>query len=144
LHGNEIISIFELYLKQLKVGARLKILHFIMTTLNFKTKQEGYGRQGLYFTFDGEDYFIQSVFPNIKEGFGITHKDECFYDEEADVYRDCDGEETTPYSDLDTFLLENFKEDIGRILFESLDRDKYDFNLENSSYLEIAEWAGYY
>ena len=115
-----------------------------MTTLNFKTKQEGYGRQGLYFTFEKEDYFILSVFPNLKEGLGITHKDECFYVEDEEVYLDCDGQETTPYSDLDTFLLENFKEDIGRILFESLDRDKYDFDLDNSSYLETAEWAGYY
>ena len=38
-------------------------------------------------------------------------------------------------------LLPNFKEEIGRILFESLDFDDYDFDFNNANYEEIAEWA---
>lgn len=112
-----------------------------MKSFEFSTKQEGYGRQGLYFSFDNKKYFLQSVFPNVKEYFGITHQNECFYIEETKGYIDCDGNETTPYSDLDSFLTERFKEEIGRTLFESLDRDLYEFDLDNSSYEDIAEWA---
>ena len=112
-----------------------------MTTFHFTTKQEGYGRQGLYFSFDGEKHFIQSVFPNVEEHFDITHEDDCFYDEETKIYKDCNGHETTPYSNLDDFLFENFKEEIGRILFENLDHEEYDFDFDDATYKDIAEWA---
>ena len=115
-----------------------------MTTFNFTTKQEGYGRQGLYFSFNGEKHFIQSVFPNVEEYFGITYENDCFYNEETETYTDCNGNETIPYSDLDSFLTENFKEEIGRILFESLDFDDYEFDFDNATYEEIAEWASNY
>ncbi len=112
-----------------------------MTAFNFTTKQEGYGRQGLYFSFDGKNHFIQSVFPNVEEYFGVTYENDCFYNEETETYTDCDGNETTPYSDLDYFLTEKFKEEIGQILFESLDFDDYDFDFRNATYEEVAEWA---
>lgn len=112
-----------------------------MGSLNFTTKQEGNGRQGLYFSFDGKKYFIQSVFPNVEEYFGITHENDCFYNEENETYTDCDGNETTPYSDLDSYLTENFKEEIGRILFESLNFEDYEFDFDNSTYEDIANWA---
>jgi hypothetical protein len=115
-----------------------------MATFNFTTKQEGYGRQGLYFIFDNTLHYIQSVFPDVEEHLGITHENDCFYDEETETYTDCDGNETTPYSDLDLFLTEMFKEEIGRILFENLDLDEYDFDFENATYEEIAEWALYF
>ena len=115
-----------------------------MKTFDFTTKQEGYGRQGLYFSFDGEKHFIQSVFPNVEEYFGITHENDCFYNDESETFTDCDGHETLPYSDLDEWLTEHFKEEIGQILFESLDFEDYEFDFENATYEEIAEWASNY
>ena len=115
-----------------------------MSTFNFTAKQEGYGRQGLYFQFDGKQYFIQSVFPNVEEHFGITYENDCFYNEETKIYTDCDGNETTPYSDLDTYLTENFKAEIGKILDEEINHDDCDFDFENATYEEIAEWAANY
>ena len=112
-----------------------------MTTFNFTTKREGYGRQGLYFSFDGTSYFIQSVFPNVEEHFGLTHENDCFHDEERNVYLDSCGNETTPYSDLDAFLTERFKEDVGRILYNEIDHDNYSHDFDNATYEQIAEWA---
>lgn len=112
-----------------------------MANLIFTTEQEGYGRQGLYFSFDGKKYFLKSVFPNVEEHFNINHENDCFYNEETEIYTDCNGNETTPYSDLDSFLTEEFIEEIGRILYENIDFDKYDFDFTNKTYCQIADWA---
>lgn len=112
-----------------------------MGSLNFSKKQAGYGRQELYFHFDNEKFFVQSVFPNVEEHFGITHNENCFYDEDKKIYTDCNGHETTPYSNLDEFLTESLKERIGEILYESLYHGDFDFDFENATYEEITEWA---
>lgn len=115
-----------------------------MKTLNFTTKQKGYGRQGLYFEFDGETYHICDVYPNVEEHFGIEHEDKCFYNEETDSYTDYNGEEIDTdhmYDDLDEWLQNNFKAEIGEILFESLDFEDYDFDFEKATFEEITEWA---
>jgi hypothetical protein len=116
-----------------------------MTAFNFTTKQEGYGRQGLYFSFNGEKYFIQSVFPNVPEYFeDYELSEDCFYDEETETYRDSNGHEVTPIDSWDEFLTNNYKEEIGQILFENLDFDDYEFDFDNSTSEEIAEWASNY
>ena len=112
-----------------------------MKAFEFTTEQEGYGRKGLYFSFQGEKYYIQSVFPNVEEHFGITYENDCFFCEETGIYTDCNGNETTPYSDLDYFLSEKFKEEIGQILYENIDREDFDFDFDNATYDEIADWA---
>jgi len=116
-----------------------------MTTFNFTTKQEGYGRQGLYFYFNGEKYFIQSVFPNVPEYFkDYELNDDCFYNEESEIYTDQNGHEVTPIDSWDEFLTNHYKEEIGQILFENLDFEDFDFDFDNSTYEEIAEWASNY
>ena len=114
-----------------------------MKTVNFETKQEGYGRQGLYFKFDGEMYKLCSVFPNVEEGLNILHIDYCFENESGETV-DCNGHKVTSYTDLNEFLLENYKTEIGQILDEQLDHERYDFNFSNATYEEIAEWAAQY
>ena len=115
-----------------------------MATFNFITKQEGYGRQGLYFLFDGKQYFIQAVFPNVPEHFNDYELlGDCFGDEE-DGFTDCNGHGVTPINSWDEFLTENFKEKIGNILDEELNSYEYDFDFENATFEEIAEWAANY
>ena len=115
-----------------------------MATFNFTTKQEGYGRQGLYFSFDGKQFFIQSVFPNVPEYFNdFELLEDCFGDED-DGFTDCNGHEVTPIDSWDEFLTENFKEKIGEILDEEINHDDYDFDFENATYEEIAELAANY
>lgn len=111
-----------------------------MKTANFETKQEGYGRQGLYFVFDGKMHYICSVFPNVEEHLNIRHIDYCFENEDG-VIVDCNGHEVTPYKDLNQILLDNYKKEIGEILYENLDFENYDFDFENATYEDITDWA---
>jgi hypothetical protein len=116
-----------------------------MKTLNFTTKQKGYGRQGLYFDFDGETYHICDVFPNVEEHFeDYELSEDCFFNEETETYTDLNGHNVTPIDSWDEFLTENYKEEIGKILFESLDFEVYDFDFENATFEEITEWAANY
>jgi len=114
------------------------------TNIFFTEKQEGYGRTGLSFEFDSKKYYVRSFFPNVHEDLGITQLEDCIYDEEKEKYFDENGNETTPYEDLDEFLFERYKEEIGQILFENLDHESYNFDFVHSSYEEIAEWAKNY
>lgn len=119
----------------------------IMATFNFTTKQEGYGRQGLYFSFDGKQYFIQSVFPNVKEHFEIECEENCFYDEDTETYKDYNGDEIAEdhmYYSLDSWLTENLKEKIGKSIYDHANWNDYDFDFENATYKEISEWAANY
>lgn len=82
---------------------------------NFTTKQEGYGRKGLFveFGFRGDDgrFYIQSVYPNIEEHFGITHESDAFYNEEENIYTNGAGteiDEKDIYTDLDEWLFFRF------------------------------------
>jgi len=111
-----------------------------MKTANFETKQEGYGRQGLYFVFDGKMHYICSVFPNVEEHLNIRYIDYCFENEDG-VIVDCNGHEVTPYTDLNQILLDNYKKEIGEILYENLDFENYDFDFENATYEDITDWA---
>lgn len=88
-----------------------------MKTQNFETKQEGYGRQGLYYIDDNKDkHYICSVFPNIPEHFNhVCLLDDCFYNEEEDIYTDEQGREVTPIDDWNDFLLEHYKEEIEEL-----------------------------
>lgn len=109
--------------------------------LHFKTKQKGYGRQGLYFVFNNEDYYIKDVFPNISEHFNDYELlDDCFGNEE-EGFRDINGCEVTPINSWDEFLTETFKEEIGEILFNNLNHNEYNFDFEEKSYEDICEWA---
>ena len=113
-----------------------------MEAFNFKTEREGYGREGLYFRFDGSWYYLTSVFPNVEEEFNDYATDEdCFYDEEEDVYRNSNGHEVTPIDDWDEFLTEYYKEEIGEVLYDSLWHEEYEFDFDNATYVEIADWA---
>lgn len=114
-----------------------------MNAFTFTTKQKGYGRQGLYFRFDSKSYYLTDVFPNIPEHFNdYAHNDDCSYNEETEIYTNSNGREVTPIESWDEFLTERYKEDIGQVLFESLDFDDYpDFNFNDATYEQIAEWA---
>lgn len=113
-----------------------------MKTTNFTTQQKGYGRQGLYFNFTGELYHICDVFPNVSEQFNDYELiEDCFFNEETETYKDLNGREVTPIDSWDEFLLERYKEEIGKVLFERLDFGDYDFDFDNATYEEIAEWA---
>lgn len=113
-----------------------------MRTFNFKTTQKGYGRQGLSFEFDGEYYHIADVFPNVPEHFNEYELlDNCFYNEDTDTYSNSNGREVTPINSWDEFLTNHYKEEIGSVLFESLDFDDYDFDFNSATYDEITEWA---
>jgi len=112
-----------------------------MNTTHFRTKQEGYGRQGLYFVFDGNSYYIKSVFPNVKEYYNIDNSDDCFYDEETKEYYDGGGNPINPVDDFDVFLFEKNKEEIGQKLFENLEHEDFEFDFDNATYEQIAEWA---
>ena len=114
-----------------------------MDYFNFITKQEGYGRQGLYFIFDGKQYFIQSIFPNVPEYFNDYELlDDCFFNESTEMYTDCNGHEVTPINSWNEFLTEKFKEKIGSILCDELDSELYDFDFEGAAnYTDVADWA---
>lgn len=113
-----------------------------MKTTNFTTKQKGYGRQGLYFNFDGELYHLCDVFPNVPEQFNdYALNEDCFFNEETETYTDLNDREVTPIDNWDDFLFERFKEEIGKVLFDSIDLDEYDFDFDNATYEQIAEWA---
>ena len=63
--------------------------------VNYKTKQEGYGRQGLYVELDGYDgyHFVKSVFPNIMEYADAVLFEDAFElrcDECRDDFFQCD------------------------------------------------------
>ena len=86
--------------------------------MKFSKKQKGYGRQGLYFDFNGETYHVIDVFPNVDEHFNITHDNNAFYDDDEDVYNDCNGNELNGvYSDKDEWLFNNLKQEIGQVLY---------------------------
>lgn len=113
-----------------------------MTTSNFTTKQEGYGRQGLYFRFDGQELYITSVFPNIPEQFeDYELHDDCNYDEETGIFTNNNGREVTPIDSWDEFLLAHYEDEIGDILSKELDRDNYQFDFDNSTGEQIINWA---
>lgn len=72
--------------------------------VDYRTKQEGYGRQGVYLTVENDDpetcfpkqeVYVGSVFPNLREQFHTD--DEVFYDEENDTYTDSSGNEVDEY-----------------------------------------------
>ena len=88
-----------------------------MRTINFETKQEGYGRQGLYYIDPNKGkHYLCSVFPNIPEQFkNVCLSENCFYDEENDIYTDEQGREVTPIDDWNDFLLEHYEEEIQEL-----------------------------
>lgn len=115
-----------------------------MKTKHFLTKQEGYGRQGLYFCFNDKNFYLQSVFPNVEEHYNALYYEYCFFDEENDVYTDGNGRPVTPVEDWDKFLFEQNKELIGEVLYENredLEDYGYGYDFDGNSYEEIAEWA---
>ena len=113
-----------------------------MKTLHFTTKQEGYGRQGLYFKFNDTEYYIRSVFPNIQEQFSDYElQEDCFFNSETETFTNESGKEVNPIDSWDDFLFSEFKSEIGEILFDELDHDDFEFDFENATYKEIAEWA---
>lgn len=113
-----------------------------MKTTHFSTKQEGYGRQGLYFWLEDKKFYLQSVFPNIPEHFGALYEDFCFYDEENNVYKDSNGHIVIPVEDWDIFLFEKTKERIGEVLYDfRLELEEFNYDFEGKSYEEIAQWA---
>jgi hypothetical protein len=113
--------------------------------MNFTTQQKGYGRQGLYFDFNGDTYYLCDVYPNIKEHFnGFCLNEDCFFNEETEVYTNSNGSEVTPIDNWDEFLFSHYKTEIGEILFEELDHEEYSIDFDNLTYEEIAEWANNY
>ncbi|MDR1848134.1 MAG: hypothetical protein LBR17_08500 [Bacteroidales bacterium] len=86
-----------------------------MKYFNFQTKQKGYGRQGLYISFEGNLIYIMDVFPNINEYFGIKYKNDVYFYDEEDCYKDCDGveiDEKYIYTDIDEWLSEYLQEEV--------------------------------
>jgi len=84
-------------------------------SLNFTTSQKGYGRQALYV----QDYYLMDVYPNIEEYFGLTHENDSFYNEEEEIYTDCNGNEIDEeciYSNLDQFLCKYLKSEIQDLI----------------------------
>ncbi len=113
-----------------------------MNTTHFTTKREGYGHQGLYFKFNGGEYYICSVYPNVEEQFNdFELSEDCFYNDETEVYTNSNGREVTPIDSWDEFLLDYYKLSIGEVLYDELAHEEFDFDFKNSSYQSIAEWA---
>ena len=113
-----------------------------MKTLNFSTNQKGYGRQGLYFYFQGAKYYLMDVYPNVPEHFNDFELiNDCFFNEETKIYTDLNGREVTPIDGWDEFLIERYKEEIGRVLYENIDHEDFDFDFDNSTYDQITDWA---
>jgi hypothetical protein len=108
----------------------------------FNTKQKGYGRQGLYFDFDGNTFYLMDVFPNVNEHFGIKHVNNAFPTDDGG-YTDCDGNALNGvYTDLDDWLFSALKDEIGEVLYENLDLQLYeDSTFADFTCEEIAEWA---
>lgn len=83
------------------------------------------------------------MFPNVAEHFSdFELLEDTFFDEETEIYKDLNGREVTPIDSWDEFLFDNFKEEIGQILYENLNHEDYeDYNFDDATYEEIAEWA---
>ena len=57
--------------------------------INYSTKQRGYGRQSLYIdTETQKNIYVQDVFPNVEEHFGIVLSEDAFYIDNCDCYID--------------------------------------------------------
>jgi hypothetical protein len=93
----------------------------------FKTKQEGYGRQGLYVDINGEWHYLGSVFPNVKEHFNIDTHEELFLrvneagdyipDERGnEVYTDGSGNVVNAVDSINGFLSAHYAEEIEEII----------------------------
>jgi hypothetical protein len=112
-----------------------------MKTVYFTTKREGYGRQGLYFTYENKEYYIQSVFPNIEEHFdSYATMDDCFEQEDG-TFQNVNGKEVTPINSWQEFLNKHFKERIKEILQdaaweieEEAERQAFERKLEEFDY----------
>ena len=91
-----------------------------MKNFTFTTKQKGYGRQGLY--ANGE--YIMDVFPNIDEYFEIEHENDVFFNEETEIYTDCNGneiEEENIYSDRDEWLSNHLQDECEAAMHKKLE-----------------------
>lgn len=111
-----------------------------MASFRFVTKQEGYGRQGLYVCIDGNDYYLCSVFPNIPESFSEYELIEDCFGNEHDGFVDSDGKRVTPISSWDEFLTDRFKGEIGLIIYDNISCNDECFDFDNESFESIADW----
>jgi len=84
--------------------------------MNFTIIQRDYGGQDIYFKFGGKSYYLDKVSPNFKDYFGITHINDCIFNPKTLKYTDHSGNETIPYTDLEEFLFQRYKEKICRII----------------------------
>lgn len=102
--------------------------------INVSFKQEGYGRQGLYVN----GHYLMSVFPNFEEYFGVIREDDAFIrtndndqfiDEDGNVvkspeYMDCQGNTTNIYQSKEQFMIDNYHDDITRLLDSHEDEEE--------------------